>query len=29
MSAVDAALLVISGLVFAYLMYALINPEKF
>lgn len=29
MSIVDGGLLVISGLVFAYLMYALINPEKF
>jgi K+-transporting ATPase KdpF subunit len=29
MTAVDAGLLVISVLVFAYLMYALINPEKF
>lgn len=26
---VDAALLGISALVFAYLLYALINPEKF
>jgi K+-transporting ATPase KdpF subunit len=29
MTAVDGALLVISVLVFAYLLYALINPEKF
>jgi K+-transporting ATPase KdpF subunit len=29
MSIVDGGLLVISGLVFAYLMYALINPERF
>ncbi len=29
MSAVDAGLLAVSVLVFAYLLYALINPEKF
>ena len=29
MSIADASLLVVSGLVFLYLMYALINPEKF
>jgi K+-transporting ATPase KdpF subunit len=29
MQSTDAALLVISILVFAYLLYALINPEKF
>jgi K+-transporting ATPase KdpF subunit len=29
MTAIDAALLLISSLVFAYLMYALIRPEKF
>ena len=29
MNSMDAGLLVISVLVFAYLMFALINPEKF
>jgi K+-transporting ATPase KdpF subunit len=29
MHAIDAALLTVSLLVFAYLLYALINPEKF
>ncbi len=29
MTAIDAALLAVSSLVFVYLMYALINPEKF
>jgi K+-transporting ATPase KdpF subunit len=29
MQMTDAALLLISVLVFAYLLYALINPEKF
>jgi K+-transporting ATPase KdpF subunit len=29
MSVIDGGLLVISGLVFAYLLFALINPEKF
>jgi K+-transporting ATPase KdpF subunit len=29
MTFVDAALLGVSALVFLYLMYALINPEKF
>jgi K+-transporting ATPase KdpF subunit len=29
MSTIDGGLLLISGLVFAYLMFALIHPEKF
>ena len=29
MSMADAGLLLVSGLVFLYLLYALINPEKF
>jgi K+-transporting ATPase KdpF subunit len=29
MTIVDGGLLVISALVFAYLLFALINPEKF
>lgn len=29
MSMIDGGLLLISGLVFAYLLFALINPEKF
>ncbi|MGZ3709662.1 MAG: potassium-transporting ATPase subunit F [Bdellovibrionota bacterium] len=29
MSNIDAALLVISGLVFLYLLFALLNPERF
>jgi K+-transporting ATPase KdpF subunit len=29
MSAIDVGLLTVSLLVFAYLMFALINPEKF
>jgi K+-transporting ATPase KdpF subunit len=29
MTLIDGGLLVISGLVFAYLLFALINPETF
>jgi K+-transporting ATPase KdpF subunit len=29
MTVLDAGLLLISALVFAYLLYALVNPEKF
>ncbi|MDR3607120.1 MAG: K(+)-transporting ATPase subunit F [Oligoflexia bacterium] len=29
MSITDAALLIVSGLVFLYLLYALIKPERF
>lgn len=29
MSTLDIALLLVSGLVFVYLLYALVNPEKF